>query len=476
MTDIDKPENPLYSRYAGPEMLALWSERRRYSTWRRIWIVLAQAERELGLPITEAQIDALTEQQDNVDFAKAAEYERRFRHDVMAHLHAFADAAPSARAILHLGATSAFVTDNTDLVLMREGLGLLIGRLVSVVRHLSGFARRHFDRPTLGFTHFQPAQLTTVGKRACLWLYDLALDLEAIELRRSALKLRGVKGATGTQASFLSLFSGDHEKVLRLERLVADKLGFADYYPVTGQTYSRKVDCQILEALGGLGQSAHKFGVDVRLLAHRREIEEPFEAEQIGSSAMAYKRNPMRSERICGLSRFLSSLVANTAQTASAQWLERTLDDSANRRLVLPQAFLAADAVLRLYANVAAGLVVHPAVIARAIEAELGFMATENILMAATRFGGDRQELHERIRRHSHAAAQRMKDEGAPNDLIDRLRADPAFAALDWAVVLDSAAYVGRAPQQTLEFLADFIEPILVRYTDVVLSDESLSV
>jgi adenylosuccinate lyase len=464
MPEIDEFQNPWFGRYASREMIAIFSERRKYATWRLLWIVLAETQRELGLPITAEQIAELRAHQDDIDFAKVRQYEQQFRHDVMAHLHAFGDTAPLARSILHLGATSAYVTDNTDLVLMREALDLLLARLLTVMRHLVAFARRHRDVATLGFTHFQPAQLTTVGKRACLWLYDLVLDLENLDRARAALKLRGAKGATGTQASFLALFDGDHEKVRRLDQLVALKLGFDQVYPVTGQTYSRKVDSGVLEVLAGIGQSAHKFATDVRLLMHRRELEEPFEEGQVGSSAMPYKRNPMRCERMCGLARFVMSLPANSMQTASNQWLERTLDDSANRRLVLPQAFLGADAIVRLYANVVWGMTVNLAVVGRAVEQELPFMATESILMAATRAGGDRQALHEILRRHSRAVAERMKRDGGGNDLIDRLKREPDFANVDWHSVLDPGDYVGRAPQQVDEFLAEVLQPILDRY------------
>jgi adenylosuccinate lyase len=448
-------------------MAALWGDESRIRTWRAFWIALAEAQRDLGLPIAEEQIEAMRARADDVDWAKAAEYERRFRHDVMAHVHAFGDVAPSARPILHLGATSCYVTDNADLVLMRKGLELVAAGLVRVLRNLAAFAREHRDLPTLGFTHFQAAQPTTVGKRACLWMQDFLLDLEDLEHRASRLRLRGAKGTTGTQASFLTLFDGDHEKVRELERRIAAAFGFAECMPVSGQTYTRKVDAQILDLLSGVGQSAHKFAVDLRLLAHRKEVEEPFEPEQIGSSAMAYKRNPMRSERICSLARFLMSLSANAAQTAAVQWLERTLDDSANRRLTIPQAFLAADAILNLAANVAAGLVVYPKTIAAAVAAELPFMATEEILMAAVRAGGDRQELHERLRRHSLLAAQAVKQEGRPNDLIERLKGDPAFAAVDLDGVLDPRRYVGRAPEQVDEFLAEHVGPALARHASV---------
>ena len=464
MTEGELYSNPLVARYAGRQMSELWGDQRRFSTWRRLWVALAEAERELGLPIEEKQVAALRAKTDAIDFAAAAAYEKRFRHDVMAHVHAFGDVAPEARGVIHLGATSCYVTDNADLILMREGLDLLLRRLADVVRNLADFANFYRSLPTLGFTHFQPAQLTTVGKRACLWLADLCMDEEELRLRRDALKLRGAKGTTGTQASFLALFDGDHGKVKKLDARIAEKFSFPGVYPVTGQTYSRKVDAQVVDALAGLATSAHKLATDLRLLAHRREVEEPFETEQIGSSAMPYKRNPMRAERICGLARYLMSLPASLANTVATQWFERTLDDSALRRLVIPQAFLAADATLKLLANVTRGLVVHEKVIARAVEAELPFMATENIMMAAVRAGGDRQELHEKIRVHSHAAGDRIKRHGESNDLLDRLKSDAAFAKVDWSTVLNPADYIGRAPEQVEEFLSAVVQPLLARY------------
>jgi len=459
-------DNPLTARYASPEMSEVFSPQRKASTWRRLWVALAEAEAALGLPIAAGQIEQLRAHIDDVDFDKAREYERRLRHDVMAHVHTYGDACPEARGIIHLGATSCFVTDNTDLLLLREALTLVRRKLVAVIDRLGRFAAEHRALPCLGFTHFQPAQPTTVGKRACLWAYDLVLDLAEVEHRLASLRARGVKATTGTQASFLRLFNGDHEKVRRLERLVCEKMGFAESYAVTGQTYPRKIDAQVLSALSGIAQSAHKAATDLRLLAHRKEIEEPFEREQIGSSAMAYKRNPMRCERICSLARFVMTLESSPAQTLATQWLERTLDDSANRRLVIPQAFLATDAVLILYQNVAAGLVVYPKVIAANLAAELPFMATENILMAAVAAGGDRQELHERIRRHSQAAAAVVKQQGGPNDLLDRLEQDEAFADVDLRSVLDPAAFIGRAPQQVDEFIAAEIDPIRARYPE----------
>jgi adenylosuccinate lyase len=469
-------DNPLLTRYASRRMSEIWGPRKKFSTWRRLWIALAEAEAELGLPVTAAQIEQLKQHADDIDFAAAEAHERRLRHDVMAHVHAYGDACPDARGIIHLGATSCYVTDNTDLLLLRESLELVRDRVAAMIDRLAQFARQFRDLPCLAFTHFQPAQPTTVGKRACLWAYDLALDLAEIEHRLGNLKAHGSKGTTGTQASFLELFGGDHAKVRKLDGLICRKLGFAESYKVTGQTYPRKIDFQVLAVLSGVAQSAHKMATDLRLLAHRKEIEEPFEKEQIGSSAMAYKRNPMRSERICSLARFVMDLPSNAAQTAAVQWLERTLDDSANRRLVLPQAFLAADAVLILCQNVTSGLVVYPRVIAANLEAELPFMATENILMAAVAAGGDRQDLHERIRRHSLAAASVVKEQGGRNDLLERLAADPAFAKIDLAAVLEPRQFTGRAAEQVDEFIAEIVEPIRKRYPEALRIDAQVNV
>ena len=464
----DQYDNPLIGRYASTEMSRLWSPQRKFSTWRRLWVALAEAEAELGLGISAEQIAELKEHVDDIDFEAARQHEKRLRHDVMAHVHAYGDVCPAARPIIHLGATSCFVTDNTDLLLLREALEMIAERLAAVIDRLAAFAQQHRNLACLAFTHFQPAQPTTIGKRACLWAYDLVLDLAEIEHRIAALKALGSKGTTGTQASFLELFGGDHQKVRLLEKLICQKIGFAASYPVTGQTYPRKVDAQVLAALSGIAQSAHKMATDLRLLQHRKEVEEPFEKDQIGSSAMAYKRNPMRAERMCSLARFVMGLEPTAAATAATQWLERTLDDSAGRRLVLPQAFLAADAILILYQNVAEGLVVYPQVIAKNLEAELPFMATENILMAAVAAGGDRQDLHERIRRHSQAAAAMVKQQAAPNDLLDRLAADPAFAKVDLEAALDPRKFVGRAPEQVDEFLRDVIAPIRAKYPEAI--------
>jgi adenylosuccinate lyase len=478
-------DNPLVTRYASREMAELWGPLRKFRTWRRLWVALAEAEYELGMPASDGhtpriqarQVEELRAHVDDIDFSRAEQYERRLRHDVMAHIKTYGDACPGAREIIHLGATSCYVTDNTDVLLMRESLGLVRDRLVGVIDGLGHIAARTSNLATLGFTHFQPAQLTTVGKRACLWCYDFVLDLHEVENRIATLRFRGAKGTTGTQASFLALFQGDHDKVRKLDQLVAKKMGFDAVYPVTGQTYSRKVDSQVLDVLSGIGQSAHKFGNDLRLLAHRQEVEEPFESEQVGSSAMPYKRNPMRAERMCGLARFVSTLTVSAAQTAATQWLERTLDDSVNRRLTLPQAFLAIDSVLRLALNIAQGLVVNPEVIARNVAEVFPYMATENVLMAAVAVGRDRQELHERIRHHSLQVAADLK-QGATrdNDLLDRLRHDPAFVGVDFEKVLEQGNFVGRAPVQVAEFLESEIKPIRQRYANLLNQTAELQV
>jgi adenylosuccinate lyase len=469
-------DNPLITRYASKEMAALWSPRRKFTTWRKLWLALAEAERKLGLEITEGQIEELRAHLEDIDFDAAKEHERRLRHDVMAHVHALGDVAPTARKIIHLGATSCYVTDNTDLILIRESLALVRDGVVGAIDALATFAARFKDVPCLGYTHFQPAQLVTVGKRATLWCHELILDLNEIERRIAELKFLGAKGTTGTQASFLALFNGDHQKVEALDQSVAESFGFADSYPVSGQTYSRKIDSQVLAALAGIAESAHRFGTDLRLLAHERELDEPFEAEQIGSSAMAYKRNPMRAERMCSIARFAMGQLAIAHQTAATQWLERTLDDSAVRRLTLPQTFLAVDALLSLYLNVAPGLVVNTAVIARHVADELPFMATENILMAAVQAGGDRQHLHEQIRRHSLAAAARLKEGASQNDLIARLNADPAFAAVAIEDLLEPTHFVGRSREQVDAFLAQEVEPIRGRYPQLLEQRRSVHV
>ena len=458
-------------------MSQLWSPQTKHSTWRRLWVALAEGERELGLDISQAQIDELKAHTDDIDFHAAAKYERQLRHDVMAHVHAYGDACPTARPIIHLGATSCYVTDNTDLILMRRGLELLRSKLVATIDRLAAFAEEYRALPCLGFTHLQPAQPVTVGKRATLWCYDLVLDLEEIEHRIRSLKMRGVKGTTGTQATFLSLFDGDHDKVEELDRIVCQKMSFEAAYAVTGQTYTRKVDAQVIDTLSGLAQTAHKAGSDIRLLQSRKEVEEPFEKHQIGSSAMAYKRNPMRSERMCGLSRFVMSLSSSAAQTMATQWMERTLDDSANRRLTIPQAFLAADAILILYRNVVDGMVVYPKVIAKHLDEELPFMATEEILMAGVRAGGDRQELHERIRVHSIEAGRQVKEHGLANDLIERLKSEPEFANVDLSGALDAHRFIGRAPEQVDRFVEEIVDPIRRKYaSDLNRSGDELHV
>ncbi len=476
----DVYDNPLIGRYASKVMAERWGQVRKFRTWRRLWLALAEAEAELELPsddgrarITAAQLAELRDHLDDIDLKRAAEHEKRLRHDVMAQVHALKDVAPGCGDIIHLGATSCYVTDNADLILMRESLNQVCELLACVIDALAAFASRWKDEPTLGFTHFQPAQLTTVGKRATLWLYDFILDLHELERRRDELPFRGAKGTTGTQASFLALFRGSHEKVKQLDQLVAKKMGFKRIFPVTGQTYSRKIDTQILDALAGFAQSAHKWGTDLRLLAHRQEVDEPFEPEQIGSSAMAYKRNPMRAERMCSLARFVSGLPAMAADTASTQWFERTLDDSACRRLYIPQSFLATDAVLRIALNLLTqetgpdnrGLVVNHPVIARNVREFLPYMATENLMMAAVQSGGDRQEVHEVVRRHSHAVTARVKaGEGSPTELFDRLKNEPTFAKVDFGEATDPRQFVGRSPQQVEEFVAEHVEPIRARY------------
>jgi len=468
--------SPFETRWASREMRELFSARRKHSTWRRLWLALAEAQHELGLKITRGQLDQMAEHLDDIDFAAAAKLERELRHDVMAHIHVFGTAAPEARPIIHLGATSQFVNCNTDAIVMREALRLLLGRLANAIDALASFAAEHRELPCLGFTHFQPAQMTTVGKRAALWCADFVRDLRDLEYRLENLEFRGVKGTTGTQASFLALFDGDHEKVRQLDRRVAEKMGFEKLACITGQTYSRKVDAAIAQALAGIGASVHKFCNDVRLLAHRKEMEEPFASKQVGSSAMAYKRNPMRAERATAIARFLMDISASPLHTAAEQWFERTLDDSANKRLAMSEAFLAADSILLITLNVARGLVVYPAVIAAHVDAELPFMATENILMAAVQAGGDRQGLHERIRAHSMAAAEQVKQHGRPNDLIDRLKNDEAFAAVDIDAVLNPRDFIGRSPQQVDEFLAADVEPIRRRYAEVLGQGSELKV
>ena len=458
-------ESPLVSRNASPEMLAVFSPQRKFSTWRRIWLALAEAEKSLGLPITDGQLSELRAHLDDIDFAEAARQEARVRHDVMAHLHTFAKAAPTAKPILHLGATSMDIVDNTDVLLMRDALGIIARKLANLIDALGSFAVANRDLPCLAYTHLQPAQPTTVGKRAVLWCYDFVLVLADIELRQQTLMLRGIKGTTGTQASFLELFNGDHEKVRKLEYTVAERLGFARVHPVSGQTYSRIVDVQVISILSALAAAAHKLALDVLLLAAFKELDEPFEEEQVGSSAMAYKRNPILMERVTGLSRFLIGLVQQPLMTAAEQMFERTLDDSSNKRITVPEAFLVADAILDILIHVSRGLVVNKKVIEQRLDAELPFMLTENIMMEAVKEGGDRQELHERIRRHSMEAARQVKQEGKPNDLIARLKADDAFSNVDIVARANPKLYVGRSVQQVDEFVAAIVEPIRNRYT-----------
>jgi adenylosuccinate lyase len=467
LSSLDRYVHPLTDRYASREMQAVFSPARKFGTWRRLWLALAESEAELGLDIPAEALEQMRAHLDTLDLHRGAELERRFRHDVMAHVHLFGEDAPAAKGIIHLGATSAYVGDNADLILHREALGLVRARLVRCIERLADFAREHAALPTLAYTHFQPAQPTTVGKRATLWMHDLLLDLEEVEHRLATLRFRGVRGTTGTQASFLELFDGDHGKVEALDEAVGRRMGFPAAYPVSGQTYSRKVDFQVLSTLAGIGTSVSKLGHDLRLLAHLREVEEPFEEEQIGSSAMPYKRNPMRAERMCSLARHVIVLAQDPAFTAATQWLERTLDDSANRRVSIPDAFLALDGSLLLLENVAGGLVVHPEVIRRNLAEHLPFMATETILMHAVARGGDRQQLHERIRRHSLEAAQRMK-EGLPVDLLERIASDEAFglSQADLDALADPRRFVGRSPEQVAAFLDRQVAPILSRPPD----------
>ncbi|MBE6915090.1 MAG: adenylosuccinate lyase [Ruminococcaceae bacterium] len=459
-------QSPLASRYASEEMLYLFSPDKKFTTWHKLWIALAQAEMELGLPITSEQIDEMIEHCDVVDYETAARREKEVRHDVMAHVLAFGEQCPKAKPIIHLGATSCYVGDNTDVILMDEGLKLVRKRLVSVIAALSKFAEQYRDLPTLGFTHFQAAQLTSVGKRATLWIQDLLMDLSEVEYRIENMRLLGSKGTTGTQASFLELFDGDHEKVKKLEDLIAEKMGYKSCFAVSGQTYSRKLDAQILSTLSGIAQSASKFATDLRLLAHLKELEEPFEKKQIGSSAMPYKRNPMRSERICALSRYVMVDAQNPAITASTQWFERTLDDSANKRISIPEAFLAIDAILNIYLNIANGIVVYPKVIEKHVMSELPFMASENIMMDAVKKGGDRQELHERIRTHSIAAGKRVKEDGLENDLIQRIAQDPMFGLTESEIraKLNPKDYIGRSAEQVDDFLENEVKPAIEKY------------
>ena len=471
-------KNPLEERYSSAEMLFNFSPDNKFQTWRKLWIALAEIEKDLGLDISEAQISQLKEQADNIDYKVAADYEKKFRHDVMAHVHAYGDVAPLAKPIIHLGATSAFVGDNTDLIQIRDGLQILKKQLVNVIKNLSDFAIQYKDLPTLGFTHFQPAQLTTVGKRATLWLQSLLLDFEELEFFLETLRFRGVKGTTGTAASFLELFDGDYAKVQHLDKELSKRFGFEKVFGVSGQTYDRKIDAKVLSLLSNIAQSAHKFTNDLRLLQNLKEIEEPFEKNQIGSSAMAYKRNPMRSERISALSKFVISLQNSSAMVAATQWFERTLDDSANKRLTIPQAFLAVDAILLIWNNIMNGIVVYENRIHKHIMEELPFMATEYIIMEEVKAGGNRQEIHEVIRVHSMEASKKVKMEGKENDLIERIMNDDSLK-LDKSklkVVLDPKNFIGFAPIQTEEFVKNEIQPVLDKYSDLIGLESDLKV
>ncbi len=459
-------ENPLIERYASSEMLSIFSADNKFQTWRQLWIALAKTQRELGLSITTEQIEEMEKNKNNVNYDVAKEKEKEIRHDVMAHVHAFGVQCPKAMPIIHLGATSAYVGDNTDLILMKQGLQILSEKLLRLMDQMSSFCLTYKKLPTLGFTHFQPAQLTTVGKRGTLWLYDVLMDFENVQHQLDRMKFRGAKGTTGTQASFLKLFDGDHEKVDELDRKIAEMMGFADRIPVTGQTYTRKIDFEVLSVLSGIAQSLHKMTNDLRLLQHLKEIEEPFEVNQVGSSAMAYKRNPMRSERIASLCRWVISLQPNAAMTQSAQWFERTLDDSANRRMSIPESFLAVDAVLDIALNVFNGLVVYDKMIEAHINNELPFMATENIMMEAVKKGANRQEIHERIRTHSMKAAEKVKIEGKENDMLQRIAQDPIFglSLIDLKDIMKAENFIGRAPEQTHQFIEDYVQPVLRKY------------
>lgn len=470
--------NPLTERYASSQMLSLFSPVKKFTTWRKLWIALAEAEKELGLNISQEQIDEMKANIDNIDFEYAALMEKKFRHDVMAHVHTFGKVCPKAMPIIHLGATSAYVGDNTDLILMKEGIQVVLKKIVNVISNLKNFAIKFKDTPTLGYTHYQPAQLTTVGKRACLWIQDLLLDYEELKFVEENLKFRGVKGTTGTQASFLSLFDGNHSKVVKLDELVSQKMGFKKVLKITGQTYTRKQDTKVLKALAGIAESAHKMATDLRLLQNLKEIEEPFEKDQIGSSAMAYKRNPMRSERICSLARYVISLSLNPYLTHSTQWFERTLDDSANRRIVIPEAFLSTDAILELLYNVTNNLVVYEKMILKHISEELPFMATENIIMASVKKGASRQDMHEIIRQHSMDAARVVKVEGKRNDLIDRLINDERIPLTREEIeeLLDPKDFIGRAAEQVVEFIKSEVEPIIEKHKNDIGLDVDIKV
>ncbi len=464
-------EDPLVGRYASPEMVHAFSEKRKHVLWRRLWIALAEAEHELGLPmVSKGQIEEMRRHVEDIDYEKVKEIEARIRHEVMAHLHAYGLQCPGARPIIHLGATSAYILDNADLIIIREGLEILRRRLVGVISELAHQAWRHRSLITIAFTHYQPASLTTIGKRICLWLQDFVMDLEELEFRLRNLRFHGARGAVGTQSSFMALFEDEEEKVESLERLVAEKMGFKESYPMAGQTYTRKVDAQMLACLAGIAQSAHKMTNDIRLLQNLKEMEEPFETEQVGSSAMPQKRNPILSERVAGLARYVICSSLNPAFTAANQWFERTLDDSSNRRLSLPGAFLATEALLNLIHSIAAGMTVYPQVIGRHVREELPFLATERILMEATKMGGDRQLLHERLRVHAMEATRVIKEEGGENDLLERIASDPAFSNIKERLprLLEPKNFIGRAPQQVEEFVKGVVEPLLERHKDLI--------
>ena len=471
-------KNPLEERYSSEEMLYNFSPNNKFRNWRKLWIALAEIQKDLGLDISDEQIAQLKANAENIDFAKAAEYEKKFRHDVMAHVHTYGDDAPLAKGIIHLGATSAFVGDNTDLIQMRDGLLILRKQLVNVIKNLSDFALKYKDLPTLGFTHYQPAQLTTVGKRATLWLQSLILDFEELEFFIETLRFRGVKGTTGTAASFLELFNGDYSKVQHLDKELSKRFGFDKVFGVSGQTYDRKIDAKVLALLSNIAQSAHKFTNDLRLLQNLKEIEEPFEKNQIGSSAMAYKRNPMRSERIGSLAKFVMSLSSSSAMVAATQWFERTLDDSANKRLAIPQSFLAVDAILLIWNNIMNGIVVYENRIKKHIMDELPFMATEYIIMEEVKAGGDRQEIHETIRVHSMEASKKVKMEGKENDLIERIMNDTSLKMdkAKFMEMLDPKNFIGFAPIQTEEFIQNEVQPILKKYSDLIGLEADLKV
>lgn len=470
MSNTNSYESPFCTRYASEEMQYIFSADKKFTTWRRLWVALARAEMKLGLPVTEEQVKQLEENIDNIDYEMAAEHEKRVRHDVMAHVHTYGQACPDAMPIIHLGATSCYVGDNTDIIIMRDALKVIRRKLINVISQLAGFAMKYKDMPCLAYTHLQPAQLTTVGKRATLWTNELLMDLTEIERKISDLKLLGSKGTTGTQASFMELFEGDTDKIKELERMIAEEMGFESCVPVSGQTYSRKIDTFVVNALAGIAQSCSKFSNDMRLLQSFKEMEEPFEKSQIGSSAMAYKRNPMRSERITSLSRYLMIDCLNPAFTAGTQWFERTLDDSANKRISVAEAFLAADAILNIMINVTSGMVVYPKIVRKRVMAELPFMATENIMMNAVKKGGDRQQLHERIRQYSMEAGKKVKEEGLENDLCERILADPMFMITkeEMDAIMAPENFTGRSAQQVEEFVEEFVNPILEANKDIL--------